>query len=618
MKKKFKILLIISVCLLAAVCFSGFSRADVTLRANGKGSAVFVYEKAELDTSVAEREAFERHIFQLVGSVNTASGEKDMLTLQGIEETEDTYEVSYSFRRIDGLKGVGDFVWSGFADAVARESETQFLIERLSQGNFRCSLERHYDGYVGLVSLARDAADVALTPTDVNGNQMTSEDFYAAGDLSSSRSRFVMFRLLDVGAISEMRIETAGEVKYVSAGTTVEGSTVTVKPVSVAAEIQRWVQAVDETGAPLYNEDGTPQMQLTVLNEQINCFFVYFVFETSNVGVIVGCIAGGAVLIGLILAGIFTGFFKRVWRSAAMKKVLKYKSLYLMLIPGLAVLLVFSYGPMFGVLISFQDYDLLAGFGGSEWVGLKHFKHILLAEDPSIYRIFRNTIYISLIRIATNFPMILIFTLMLHLVRNPQAKSAVQTISYLPNFISWVAVGGMMFSILDRDTGMLNKVIVLLGGQPVNWYAQSNAWWWILALSSLWKSMGGGTIIYMCGMSCIDGELYDACRIDGGGVLRQAVTVTLPGIMNVIMLQLILDSANIVKDNYEQVMAMINGSGAIGDTTTVVGSIGYNAILSGEGYSVATALGLIQGLIGLGLVLLTNKIAKKSGNEGVL
>lgn len=115
-----------------------------------------------------------------------------------------------------------------------------------------------------------------------------------------------------------------------------------------------------------------------------------------------------------------------------MKRALKYKTLYFMLIPGLIVLLIFNYAPMFGLLISFKDYELLSGFGGSEWVGLKHFKHILLAEDPTIYRIFRNTIYISLIRIATNFPMILLFTLMLHTVKSARAKSAVQTISYLP------------------------------------------------------------------------------------------------------------------------------------------------------------------------------------------
>lgn len=618
MKKRLKILILICVCLLAAACFSGSSRAEVSLGADGKGTLTLVYEKAELDGSLAERNAFENHMNVLVGSVNTASGEKDMVTLKEIKENETSFEVKLAFRRIDGIRGVGDFVWSKFSAAVARESETQFLIDKLSNGNLKCSLERHYDGYVGLVSLDRDAADIKISPTDAAGQSVDTEDFYAAGDASSARSYFAAFRLLDTGAISEMRIKTAGKLHYISAGSAAEGNTVTVKPVAVRAEVQRYVQVTDDEGLPVFNADGTPKMQMVVFNEDINCFFGYFVFETSNAGVIVGCIAGGAALIGLILVGIFTGFFKKILKSGVMKRALKYKTLYFMLIPGLIVLLIFNYAPMFGLLISFKDYELLSGFGGSEWGGLKHFKHILLAEDPTIYRIFRNTIYISLIRIATNFPMILLFTLMLHTVKSARAKSAVQTISYLPFFISWVAVGGMMFSILDKDTGMLNKVVELFGGDPVNWYAQSDAWWLILALSSLWKSMGWGTIIYMSALSCIDGELYDACRIDGGGMFRQAITVTLPGIMNVIMLQLILDSANIVRDNYEQIMAMLNGSGAVGDTTTVVGSIGFNAILSGEGYSVATALGLIQGLIGLGLVLLTNKIAKKSGNEGVL
>ncbi|MFR6055253.1 MAG: hypothetical protein ACLUHK_01335 [Eubacteriales bacterium] len=159
MKKRLKILILICVCLLAAACFSGSSRAEVSLGADGKGTLTLVYEKAELDGSLAERNAFENHMNVLVGSVNTASGEKDMVTLKEIKENETSFEVKLAFRRIDGIRGVGDFVWSKFSAAVARESETQFLIDKLSNGNLKCSLERHYDGYVGLVSLDRDAAE---------------------------------------------------------------------------------------------------------------------------------------------------------------------------------------------------------------------------------------------------------------------------------------------------------------------------------------------------------------------------------------------------------------------------------------------------------------------------
>lgn len=168
-----------------------------------------------------------------------------------------------------------------------------------------------YDGYVGLVSLDRDAADIKISPTDAAGQSVDTEDFYAAGDASTARSYFAAFRLLDTGAISEMRIKTAGKLHYISAGSAAEGNTVTVKPVAVRAEVQRYVQVTDDEGLPVFNADGTPKMQMVVFNEDINCFFGYFVFETSNAGVIVGCIAGGAALIGLILVGIFTGFFQK-------------------------------------------------------------------------------------------------------------------------------------------------------------------------------------------------------------------------------------------------------------------------------------------------------------------
>ena len=139
-----------------------------------------------------------------------------------------------------------------------------------------------------------------------------------------------------------------------------------------------------------------------------------------------------------------------------------------------------------------------------------------------------------------------------------------------------------------------------------------------MTISSLWKGMGWSTLIYISSIGSIDAELYDACTIDGGGRFRQMVSVTLPGIMNVIMLQLILDLGSIMNDNYDQIMAMINSSQSLNSTTEVVGSLEYDAIVNGSQYSKATAYALIRGIIGLSLVLVANNIAKKTDNEGVL
>ena len=193
----------------------------------------------------------------------------------------------------------------------------------------------------------------------------------------------------------------------------------------------------------------------------------------------------------------------------------------------------------------------------------------------------------------------------------------IQTISYIPNFISWIAVGGMAFNLLGEN-GALNAMLIKLLGHSFDFYGEPSYWWGILAASSLWKGMGWGTLIYMSALGGISDELYDACTIDGGGRFRQAITVTIPGVMNVIMLQLILDISSIMGDNYEQIIAMTRSLDILNSTTNVVGTLAYSSVLGGGGFSTATACGLIQGVIGLILVIFTNRIVKKTDNEGIL
>lgn len=309
---------------------------------------------------------------------------------------------------------------------------------------------------------------------------------------------------------------------------------------------------------------------------------------------------------------------KAFFRSKKFTTAKKHWMLYLMVLPAVVMIAIFNYAPMVGLVIAFQDFRLGDGLFGSEFVGLSVFNSILFDPASASFLEFRNTVFISLIRIATNFPIILIYTLLLHEIRRKKLRGAVQAISYIPFFISWISVGGMAYNLLALDGGIFNNIIEFFGGERIAFYNEPKYWWAILSLSSLWKGMGWATLIYMSGLGAINSELYDACKIDGGGRFRQMIHVTLPGLMNVIVLQLILDVGGIMSDNYDMILAMINGSQSLGSVTRVVGTLEFNAIVQGSQYSRATAYSMLRGLIGMILVLLANRLAKKTDSEGIL
>ena len=307
-----------------------------------------------------------------------------------------------------------------------------------------------------------------------------------------------------------------------------------------------------------------------------------------------------------------------VFRGKTWKNICKNRWLYLIILPAILLVALFCYIPMAGIVIAFQDFNLLEGVSGSEWVGMKAFRRIFVDYSTANYLAVRNTIYIALIRIGTNFPLILIFSLLLHEIKSNSARSAIQAISYIPYFISWVALGGLANNLFTQDGGVLNKLLVSLGASEISWYNEPRYWWAILSISSLWKGMGWSTLIYMSAMGSINDELYEACTIDGGGRFRRMITVTLPGISNVITLQILLDVASLVRDDADQILAMTNSSPALDRTTSVIGTSILKSITSGSGYSGSTALGIVQGLVGLMLVLIMNRIVKKTDNEGLI
>ena len=231
----------------------------------------------------------------------------------------------------------------------------------------------------------------------------------------------------------------------------------------------------------------------------------------------------------------------------------------------------------------------------------------------------RNTLVLSVLKLITNFPLTIILALLINELEVKWFKRAFQTVSYLPNFISWVIVSGMLTLFLNSDAGILNKIIVAFNGTPVNWYSDPSKWWGILVITNLWKGMGWGTIMYLAAMTSINPTLYEAAEIDGAGRLRQAWNITLPGIAGIMSITLVLAVGKIFSDDFEQIYALVGANDILEETTAVISIKVYQYTQEGRYtlYPQATAMGLVQSLVSLVLVTISNKTARKMGQESL-
>lgn len=295
-----------------------------------------------------------------------------------------------------------------------------------------------------------------------------------------------------------------------------------------------------------------------------------------------------------------------------------YTFLHLMLVPGLIYFLVFKYLPMGGLVMAFKNYN--GGAGGfaaifeAEWVGLQHFKNFV----SSMYfgRVFFNTLILSLYRILFGFTAPVILALMLNDVRNRYFKKAVQTITYMPYFLSWVVVAGLLKMLLSPDGGAINGFLGFFGAEPVYFLAETSLFRGILVISDIWKNVGYSSIIYLAAISGIDQQLYEAATIDGAGKIRQIVNITLPSISEIIVIMLILSIGRIMDDNFEQIFNLY--SPAVYEVGDVFETYIYrNGIQEGK-FSYTAAVGLFKSGISLTLILFTNWISKKFGSEGLI
>lgn len=291
----------------------------------------------------------------------------------------------------------------------------------------------------------------------------------------------------------------------------------------------------------------------------------------------------------------------------------RYYWMYLMLAPGLLYFIVYKYIPMWGVLISFQDYQPFKGFTGSKWVGFEHYKTFF--GDEAFWMLFRNTFILALYNIIFFFPAPIIIALMLNEVRKEMFKRLVQTLIYIPHFVSWVVVVGISFLFFSSPGGIFNTVLESRGMEPINFLLSKDWFRTMITSQVLWKETGWGTIIFLAALAGVDPGLYEAARIDGAGRWRQLWHITLPAIKSTIIILLILRLGNFLDTGFEQIFLMVNAMnrevGEVFDTYVY-----YTGISQGK-FSYSTTVGVFKSAVGLLLVVGANWLAKKFGDDGI-
>ncbi|MEK4509442.1 MULTISPECIES: ABC transporter permease [Paenibacillus] len=291
----------------------------------------------------------------------------------------------------------------------------------------------------------------------------------------------------------------------------------------------------------------------------------------------------------------------------------------LMILPSIAFIIVFSYIPMWGVMISFKDYNLFTGFSASPWVGFTHFK--MFFESPEFWTIMRNTLAISLLKLAFAFPAPIILALMLNEIRNMAFKRVVQTVTYIPHFISWVVVSGLVFSMLAADNGPVNDVLLQFNliKEPINWLSIPEYFWGILVSVGVWKEIGFGSIVYLAAIAGIDPALYEAAAMDGANRIKQIFLITIPSITPVIIIFLILGIGNILNAGFEDILLMTKNltNGIVMPYAEVIDTYVYQMGIMNQRFSYATAAGLFKSIISVTLLFIANGIARKLGKASL-
>jgi len=298
---------------------------------------------------------------------------------------------------------------------------------------------------------------------------------------------------------------------------------------------------------------------------------------------------------------------KLLWR------VVSHYQLYLLLIPAMVLIFIFSYMPMYGIQIAFRDFKTSLGFWDSEWVGFYHFKRFL--SQYNFWRLITNTVGISLYSLAVGFPAPIILAVMLNEMRSQKYKKTIQLVTYAPHFISTVVVCGMIHIFLQRETGIINIIIEFFGGTGQSYLAKPGAFKSIYVFSGVWQSVGWGSIIYFAALSGIDPQLVEAARIDGANRLQKIWHIDLPGIRPTIIILLIFNMGGLLSVGFEKVLLLQNELNR--SASDVISTFVYRTGMIGMQYSYTTAIGLFNTIANVIMLVIANFVAKKATETSI-
>lgn len=299
-------------------------------------------------------------------------------------------------------------------------------------------------------------------------------------------------------------------------------------------------------------------------------------------------------------------------KEAAFHRFKVYWPLYAMAIPGIVFLIVFKFVPLAGAVIAFKDYSVFKGFIESPWAGFKHFE--TLFGHPDFARVFGNTLILGFLKLVLIFPVPVVLALMINEIRKSALKKGIQTALYIPHFLSWVIVGGILFDFFSLS-GLFNIIIGWFGQEPVLAMQESAYFRPIYVLASIWRDAGWGTVVYMAAISAIDPQLYESAMIDGASRFRQIRHITLPILLPTVMVLFLLDIGNFLDLGFDQVYNLLTPmTYSVGDILDTY--VFRTGIQQGQ-YSFATAVGLFQSVIGFVMVFTFNKLSKKVSDGGL-
>ncbi len=299
-------------------------------------------------------------------------------------------------------------------------------------------------------------------------------------------------------------------------------------------------------------------------------------------------------------------------RRAGKRRLSPKVALFILVLPGIVHFVVFRYVPLFGNIIAFMDYNLFSGIFKSKFVGFKHF--IRAFGYAEFFQILRNTLLISFYRLVLDFPAPIILALFLNEIPGVRFKRIIQTVLYLPHFLSWVIVGGIFIRLLSVD-GIVNDVLAAIGLPRIGFITEPAFFRWVLVLIGTWKEVGWGMIIYLAAISGINPTLYEAAVMDGAGRIRQMWSITLPGILPAVVTLMLLRIGRILESNVEQVLILINP--LVREVGEVVNTYIYRVGLLGAQFSYTAAIGIFKALVGLVLIVVANQVSKRLTGSGI-